>query len=628
MNELSLKNIKYEYNYFRERMISAIKNQKIPKFIYPFEECYLIDESFIKELEYYLGRNICPNREPIIINDFNTAINYLSNNRTMSLISKRIIGIIGYKNILMNCKTVSCYGGNNKLIIKFKDDIDNKSFLIFCYSNEIQISRNIKIIMNNKIQSLYESIFNNVYSQYINKKIIIPFEEYQNNNKNLANINQYNPTPKYNQNYNPYINSNNMNQNRQLSFQENLLSIFINIFYYEKYLYENNNGINLFNNNEKYYLINPEWLNKLKDFYNYRNLSYSLKSNKKFHSVNYNNLDENKINDIINDYYLKKSILNFQNTELPPYLKEISHANCVLNNKFKSFNNILFILEGIIIPDKIMKLIKTLDANLSSINSKNIIFKQNIIIYIIYNKIIISNLNFNLFNPKFVFIFNSKELVQNEKNKILNSNSIIEYIKFMNCNENEKDNLQSLRNEKGEEIGKLIIINKEPKNQQKSTNNNQIKTNSVPKDIITPSGKEKNHNLTKSQESMNNRGKNIANEQGVLINNFLDKKEHVISKSQNIPSFSQKQSDNPNQVSISQLIINQNQNQSQNPQNQQPILRGRKKEGNLNNQQQLLNEINKLKKYNDYLQEELKKSMTELENKKKKLKNCKMHIMK
>jgi hypothetical protein len=105
-------------------------------------------------------------------------------------------------------------------------------------------------------------------------------------------------------------------------------------------------------------------------------------------------LDENKINDIINDYYLKKSILNFQNTELPPYLKEISHANCVLNNKFKSFNNILFILEGIIIPDKIMKLIKTLDANLSSINSKNIIFKQNIIIYIIYNKIIISNLNY------------------------------------------------------------------------------------------------------------------------------------------------------------------------------------------------------------------------------------------
>jgi hypothetical protein len=185
----------------------------------------------------------------------------------------------------------------------------------------------------------------------------------------------------------------------------------------------------------------------------------------------------------------------------------------------------------------------------------------------------------------------------------------------MNCNENEKDNLQSLRNEKGEEIGKLIIINKEPKNQQKSTNNNQIKTNSVPKDIITPSGNEKIHNLTKSQESMNNGGNFITNKQGVLINNFLEKKKHVISQSQNIPSSSLKQSNSTNQVSITQLIINQN--QSQNPQNQQPILRGRKKEGNLNNQQQFLNEMNNLKKFNNYLQEELKKSITELENKKK-----------
>ena len=76
MNELSIKNIKYEYNYFREKMISSIKNPKISNFIYPFEECYLIDETFIKELEYYLSRNLFPNTEPIIINDFNSAINY------------------------------------------------------------------------------------------------------------------------------------------------------------------------------------------------------------------------------------------------------------------------------------------------------------------------------------------------------------------------------------------------------------------------------------------------------------------------------------------------------------------------------------------------------------------------
>ena len=102
---------------------------------------------------------------------------------------------------------------------------------------------------------MYESIFNNKYNQFKIKKIIIPFEEYQNNNKNPANINTYGPTPNYNQDYNPYVNNNNINQNRQLPFRENLLSIFIYLFYYEKYLQENNNEINLFNNNEKYYLI-------------------------------------------------------------------------------------------------------------------------------------------------------------------------------------------------------------------------------------------------------------------------------------------------------------------------------------------------------------------------------------
>ena len=174
-----------------------------------------------------------------------------------------------------------------------------------------------------------------------------------------------------------------MNQNRQISFQENLLSIFIYIYYYEKYLHENNNGINLFNNNEKYYLINPEWLIKFKEYYNYRNLSYSLKNNKKFNSLNYNNLDDIKIDDIINEFYSNKTILNFQNVELSPYLKEIKNANCILNNKFKSFNNTLFILEGIIIPYKIMKINKKLDTNLSYILLKIYSYIYCILLFII-----------------------------------------------------------------------------------------------------------------------------------------------------------------------------------------------------------------------------------------------------
>jgi len=229
------------------------------------------------------------------------------------------------------------------------------------------------------------------------------------------------------------------------------------------------------------YLINPEWLKNFKDYYNYGKLRDSLESNKKFNSISYNNLDENIIKTIINDYDLSENILNFHNTELSLDLKKIENVNCLLNNKFKKYNNILFILEGIIIPSKIMKLIQELDKNLSCIRPEYLIFKPKNIIYINGNIIIISNVNFNLFIPKLVFIFNSKELFQNEKNKILNSNSIIEYIKLMKCNENENDNLQSLRNEKEEEIGKLIIINNDQKTDRKITNNNKEKKNSFSK---------------------------------------------------------------------------------------------------------------------------------------------------
>ena len=52
MNEFSIRNIKYEYNNFKERMISTIKNPQIYNNISPFEECYLIEETYINEFEY------------------------------------------------------------------------------------------------------------------------------------------------------------------------------------------------------------------------------------------------------------------------------------------------------------------------------------------------------------------------------------------------------------------------------------------------------------------------------------------------------------------------------------------------------------------------------------------------
>ena len=235
MNGLFLQKFKYGYDSFKRRMISNIKNQQIPKNIYHFEECYLIDEEFINELEYYLSIFRFPNREPIIFNNFDSVFKYINNNVNISLISKNLIEMIGFNKILMKCKSVLCYGGNNKLIIKFKDDIDNMSLLLINCSNKIQISKNINIIINNKIKSLYESILNNNYYTFLYKKIIISFDEYQiyynNSNSNRNNINQNKLTSNYNQNYNNIKYNNYINENNQLSFQKYLLSIFIYIFY-------------------------------------------------------------------------------------------------------------------------------------------------------------------------------------------------------------------------------------------------------------------------------------------------------------------------------------------------------------------------------------------------------------
>ena len=94
-------------------------------------------------------------------------------------------------------------------------------------------------------------------------------------------------------------------------------------------------------------------------------------------------------------------------------------------------------------------------------------------------KIIIGNLNDdNIFTPKYVFEYNSSYIVSKERKTILNSKTIKEYIKSKKCSlYNFK--LQKLKNEKDEDIGKLLIM---------KTQNHKIKKNSKPSKlrILTP----------------------------------------------------------------------------------------------------------------------------------------------
>ena len=550
MKEKSFNSLKNEYIFFKNRLDENIRNCQISRNLQPSEDCYLIEESYIKLLEesfidfsspntpknHYKTINSetmipLPIREPKIINDFKTAINYIDNNKKFALISKKIIQLIDYKNKLIENKCVVYYGGNRKLIIEFKDNNEKQSLLLVNPLTKISFNQNIFIIINNQQKLLYIDILSDEdnsnietmneqnsfivsYENYVNHNYHPPpfYQNYMNsyssptNNFNFSNSNYHTRNINHNLTNAPFrhdsaalfskfkkfstsdisnITSNNtfdkpishrhkviINVQDQLPFKKELLNIFINIFYYEKSLSENKESF--FNDKRKYCLINPQWYNNLKKYYNYEKLYNLLNTNDKDNSnVNYKNIDEN-IDSIIKAN-LNKNTLNFNRKQLSEELTDIKNITCFLLKKF----GIKFIFEGVIVPVKIMKLIKDWNKKIP-IFPKELYFKNNFIIYVNNPKIIIGNLSDdNIFTPKYVFEYNSSNVVPKERKTILNLKTIKEYIKSKKCSlYNFK--LQNLKNEKDEDIGKLLIM---------KTQNHTIKKKSKPSKlrILTPS---------------------------------------------------------------------------------------------------------------------------------------------
>ena len=232
--------------------------------------------------------------------------------------------------------------------------------------------------------------------------------------------------------------------------RQELLKLFIYLYFYEKALSEKNIFLN--SQEEEYYLINPDWLTKFKDFYSYDKFQKKLESMKL--RYNYNNIDSN-LEEIISSI---SDEIKPNDKPLISELKEIKSFNTIITN----VKNISFIKQGIILPSKIINMIKNIIEK-SNINfqKKKIIFKDDFIYYIKNEKIIIGNFQNNaLFIPNYVFSYNSIELEKEEENNLISSN-INEYITQKLCN--IKSGYQIMKNAKGEEIGSLII-----KREQKS----------------------------------------------------------------------------------------------------------------------------------------------------------------
>ena len=191
--------------------------------------------------------------------------------------------------------------------------------------------------------------------------------------------------------------------------------------------------------------------------------------------INYSNLEKH-INEIL--LYIKDKI-NVDKIELPDKLITSNFIN-PLPKLTKS--NIVYNDECFLIPLRIMDLIKeyTFKNNKISIKPNKIFSIDNNIYIIDSRKIIFGNINDELlFIAKYIFSYDSKDILEKEKDEIY-SNTIIEYIQKRDCNQNDP-NIQKLKTNKNKKIGDFIILNKDSK--AINSNSNEISDNPLLKKI-------------------------------------------------------------------------------------------------------------------------------------------------
>ena len=138
--------------------------------------------------------------------------------------------------------------------------------------------------------------------------------------------------------------------------------------------------------------------------------------------INYSNIDK-YINEIL--LYMKDKI-KFDKIELP---EELVNSE-LINPPILTKNNIVYNDKFHLIPFNLMNLIKENTFNYKNISIKpNMVFAKDNNIYIIDSyKIILGNINDELlFISKYIFSYNSKDLLEKEKDVIYYT-SIKEYI--------------------------------------------------------------------------------------------------------------------------------------------------------------------------------------------------------
>ena len=514
-----------QYYLFKDRIQKEIKTKQMTSSI---NNCYLLnddwEEEFKDNLDNYKNiKNIIkdivsylkPKKELSIFNDISPVVNYLVQGYNIKLINKNLLESLYSKSILNNYNVVSYYAGYNKLIIEYKGQYINSNLLILnpfqmIYNNINSYIISFKTPENRKLE-LYETLLskNIEFNKTIRNKLI------DNNyvftyGKNIIN--------KHNFNY-LFEEFNDDNKfNCQNSFNIEILKIFIYLYYFNKTLFIDNIN-DIFNESKYYFLINPDWLNKLKELYHYENIFYFLENyNINNNGINFDNLGGYE-KAIINSYLKYDSkFTNLNNYE--NIINEINiNPKAVFKEKFYYFNNFF------IIPDKIKEMIKECLYKYKSleINPKKSFVKDNDI-YLI-DGVNINIIKFNeefLFSPKYIFCYKSN-IIMDHQQKNLKSYSIKEYIELNNCSEKDynvqtliKDNLV---------LGDFLILNH---NNPEIISENDKEGNIIKKgkfiseDRILKNNEKFNDNNNYANKFINNKNGKINNKGDYLLNKNKD----------------------------------------------------------------------------------------------------------
>ena len=488
-----------EYYSFRENLNKSNDNKM------SCYECYLIDENWFNEFEYILKENkknesslmsiiAFPKNIPQILDTFPKAISILENNKNIYFINTCVIELMYSNNNNINLKdknTVQIYPRYNNVIIEFKKNENNDEIKSLLLVNALTKEQTNIFIINVK---MFEKI--NIF-----KKILNDFKINDEINQNSIDKNCIIPLKEYS---NAIINEKNI---IKAHIKEDLLIFFIYIFYYEKSYKDNKyNYKKVLSDFQNYYLINYEWLNQLKKYYNYDEL-YNLLRKKNEGSKEgfiFSNLRP-KISELLKTY-LNEDNFCLKPLEIPQHLMNIDkivppktwekdtqiYQNCFIVNSeiMKVINNY------IIFNKKINFQTKKLSVNFREL----FLFDEN-------NVIMYGSLNEQIFVIKYVIIFKSSEIFNSEKKLLLSLNSFNKYL-IKRKDEINSLNKQQLFNEEKQIIGQLIKIgngedqkNKIKENVYNKTHFNFYKANEG------KSAREIKNNNSNSNEASNLRAK-------------------------------------------------------------------------------------------------------------------------